>query len=338
MSIKRTGQNRVEFENVYISHASSAAGKLESQGPYGGLYDIISADNLFGQTTWEQAETAMQKAAFDNLLGKCGLDLAQIDLVFAGDLLNQSIGSTFAFRNTGIPFLGIYGACSTFAQGLLMGAMAVDAGFAKNVVTATSSHFCSAERQFRTPLEYGGQRAPTSQWTVTGSGACLVTSRPAALRVTGGCIGSIIDMGVDDVNNMGAAMAVAAFDTIKNQLEQTGTRPADYDLIATGDLGTVGRDIVMDMAAAEGLDLRGVYTDCGVLVYDPENKQVCAGGSGCGCSAIVTAGYIFDQMRSGAIKRALIVGTGALMSPTSALQKESIPGIAHAVEVVAQNF
>ena len=336
--MKKCEKNRLEFENVYISQASSAAGKLESQGPYGGLYDVISTDNLFGQSTWEKAETAMQKTAFDNLLGKCGLDFEQIDLVFAGDLLNQSIGSTFAFRNTGIPFLGIYGACSTFAQGILMGAMAVEGGFAKNVVTATSSHFCSAERQFRTPLEYGGQRAPTSQWTVTGSGACLVTSRPSALKVTGGCIGSIIDMGVDDVNNMGAAMAVAAFDTIKNQLEETNTRPSDYDLIATGDLGSIGRDIVLDMAAAEGIDLRGVYTDCGVLVYDPENKQVCAGGSGCGCSAIVSAGYIFGQMRKGKIKRALIVGTGALMSPTSALQKESIPGIAHAVEIVAQEF
>ena len=316
---------------VYIAAWASVAGKKEAEGPLGHGFDIKSMDTKFGEKTWEQAEKKMQQLALEKLLYKSKLQKGDLDLVFSGDLLNQCIGSSFTLRNTRIPHLGLYGACSTMAQSLLLAAMTVGGGYADRVAAMTSSHFAGSERQYRFPLGYGGQRTPTAQWTVTGSGAALVTTEPGPIAIESATIGTVRDLGITDANNMGAAMAPAAFDTIRTHLEDTKTTPKDYDLIVTGDLGTVGLEALVQLFREAGIQAGGKLTDCGNLIFDPETQDVHAGGSGCGCSAIVLCSELLNKLQSGKLKKILFCGTGALLSPTSTQQKLPIPGVCHAV-------
>ena len=312
---------------------ASVVGKKEGEGPLAGSFDVVNPDTTFGEKTWEKAESRMQQIALQTALHKGGLRREDIDCLFAGDLLNQCIGSGFAHRDSGIPFLGLYGACSTMAEGLLCAAAAVDGGYAGRAAVTVSSHFCSAERQYRFPLAYGGQRTPTAQWTVTGAG-CAVLGAGGGRRgvhITAACPGRIVDLGVTDVNNMGGAMAPAAFDTLWTFFEQTDTAPADYDLIVTGDLAQVGADVLRRLFADRGVDLAPVYHDCGLMIFDRDKQDVHAGGSGCGCSAAVLCGEILRQMEQGKRQKVIFAGTGALLSPTSMQQGESIPGICHLV-------
>lgn len=273
----------------------------------------------------------MQQLALDTLAKKAGLRKSGFDLVFSGDLLNQCIGSSFSLRNTGIPHLGLYGACSTMSESLLMASMAVGGGFADKVVAMTSSHFASSERQYRFPLGYGGQRTPSSQWTVTGSGAALVCSEGNGPKIQGCTIGTVTDLGIKDANNMGAAMAPAAFQTIRAHLDDFKTAPEDFDLIVTGDLGQLGKELLLELARKEGISLGGKLADCGTLVFDNTTQDVHAGGSGCGCSAITLCGDLLDKLKNGKLKKILFCGTGALLSPTSTQQGLPIPGVCHAV-------
>lgn len=316
---------------VYIENWAAVAGKKEALGPLGHGFDIKSMDTKFGEQTWEQAEKKMQQLALGKLLQKARLKTGDIDLVFSGDLLNQCIGSSFTLRNTGIPHLGLYGACSTMAQSLLLAAMTVGGGYADRVAAMTSSHFAGSERQYRFPLGYGGQRTPTAQWTVTGSGAALVTSHPAKICIESATIGTVTDLGITDAANMGAAMAPAAFDTIRAHLDDTKTTPNDYDLIVTGDLGTIGVEALMQLCREAGISIGGKLTDCGNLIFDPIRQDVHAGGSGCGCSAVVLCSELLNKLQSGKLKKILFCGTGALLSPTSTQQNLPIPGICHAV-------
>lgn len=317
-----------------ITAWASVAGKKESEGPLAHTFDVTSQDTYFGQKTWEQAEKNMQKIALDTLLKKAGISRTQVGLAFSGDLLNQCIGSSFTLRNTGIPHLGLYGACSTMAESLLMASMAVGGGFSDKVIAMTSSHFASSERQYRFPLGYGGQRTPTSQWTVTGSGAALVCSAGKGPRIEGCTVGTVTDLGIKDANNMGAAMAPSAYATIRAHLEDFGTAPEDYDLIVTGDLGQLGKDVLLEIAMRDGVSLGGKLTDCGTLVFDPTKQDVHSGGSGCGCSAITLCGYLLGKLSSGKLKKILFCGTGALLSPTSTQQGLPIPGVCHAVSII----
>ena len=314
-----------------ITAWASVAGKKEKEGPLGHALDITSTDTMFGQKTWEQAEKHMQQQAIRKLAEKAGMLSGEFDLVFSGDLLNQCIGSSFSLRNTGIPHLGLYGACSTMAESLLMASMAVGGGFADQAVAMTSSHFASSERQYRFPLGYGGQRTPTAQWTVTGSGAALVSSAGAGPKVTACTVGTVLDYGIKDANNMGAAMAPAAYSTIRAHFDDLCTGPEDFDLIVTGDLGQVGKELLMELARKDGLSLGGKLTDCGNLIFDNTKQDVHAGGSGCGCSAITLCAEFLPKLASGKLKKILFCGTGALLSPTSTQQGLPIPGVCHAV-------
>lgn len=314
-----------------ITAWASIAGKKEVEGPLSHTFDIKCRDTYFGQTTWEQAEKHMQQLILKKLVSKAGISMEEIGLVFSGDLLNQCIGSSFSLRNTGIPHLGLYGACSTMSESLLMASMAVQGGFSDQVVAMTSSHFASSERQYRFPLGYGGQRTPTSQWTVTGSGAALVCSQGTGPKITACTIGTVTDLGVKDANNMGAAMAPAAYQSIRAHFEDLQCSPADFDLIVTGDLGQTGKELLMELARRDGISLGGKLTDCGTLIFDNTTQDVHSGGSGCGCSAIVLCGYLLEQLKSGKLKKILFCGTGALLSPTSTQQGLPIPGVCHAV-------
>jgi stage V sporulation protein AD len=318
---------------VVITTWASVAGKKEKEGPLGHFFDITDDDTFFGQKTWEQGEKRMQQLALQTLMKKAALRPSDLGLVFSGDLLNQCIGSSFTLRNTGIPHVGLYGACSTMAESLMMASMCVGGGFFDKVVAMTSSHFASSERQYRFPLGYGGQRTPTSQWTVTGSGAALVCREGNGPKIDAATIGTVTDLGIKDANNMGAAMAPAAFETIKSHFEDLGRSASDYDLIVTGDLGAVGKELLLSLARKEGISLGGKLVDCGCLVFDREKQDVHAGGSGCGCSAIALCSYFLDKLNSGRLQRVLFCGTGALLSPTSTQQGLPIPGICHAVAI-----
>ena len=319
---------------ISITAWASVAGKKESQGPLASKFDIVDTDTTFGEKSWEQAEKKMQQMALAKLAEKAGIKQWEFDLVFSGDLLNQCIGSSFTLRNTGIPHLGLYGACSTMAESLLMSTMAVGGGFFDRVAAMTSSHFASSERQYRFPLGYGGQRTPTAQWTVTGSGAALVEAVEKPIGIESATIGTVTDLGVTDANNMGAAMAPAAFDTIRAHFDDTKTGPNDYDLVVTGDLGSVGKELLMHLFRKEGISIGGKLTDCGNLVFDAPSQDVHAGGSGCGCSAIVLCSELLGRMEAGKLNKILFCGTGALLSPTSTQQKLPIPGVCHAVTIV----
>lgn len=313
---------------------AAIAGKKEGEGPLGSGYDQIIEDDLFGEETWEKAEHRLFYTAADTCIRKAGLARSQVDVLLGGDLLNQITSASMAARELRIPFLGLYGACSTMAESLCIGAMLVDAGHVRTALCAASSHFCSAERQYRFPLEYGSQRTPTAQWTVTGAGASLLSlddSLPAAARCTHVTIGRVTDLGIADANNMGAAMAPAAADTLTRHFADTGRTARDYDLIVTGDLGQVGHDILLALMEERGIPLSPErYLDCGLAVFRPE-QDVHAGGSGCGCSAIVLNSHLLARLRSGELRRVLFMATGALLSTTSSQQGETIPGIAHAI-------
>lgn len=326
---------RLDRSPSVVSFASVVS-KKESEGPLGACFDVVNQDTAFGEKTWEKAESRMQETAVQKALEKGGLSAGDIDYIFAGDLLNQCISSTYGIRATGIPFFGLFGACSTMAEGLALSGLFVEGKLAERAMAATSSHFCSAERQFRFPLEYGGQRTPTSQWTVTGAGAVIVGEKgqPPYLRHV--CIGTIEDMGVTDMNNMGAAMAPAAAATFSRFFEDTHTSPENYDLILTGDLGKVGSELLGKLLREKGYNLEGRHNDCGLMIYDLEHQDVGAGGSGCGCSASVLCSAILTRIREGALREVLFAATGALMSPTSVQQGESIPGIAHLVHISSQ--
>lgn len=328
-SYKQGRQSYVFPNTPVIRKWASVAGKKESQGPLSHTFDMTVNDSYFGQTTWEQAEKRMQEIAIELLLEKAALQREDIDLVFSGDLLNQCIGSSFTLRNRGIPHLGLYGACSTMAESLLLSAMCVGAGYADKVIAMTSSHFASSERQYRFPLGYGGQRTPTAQWTVTGSGAVLVCSDGKGPRIESCTVGCVTDLGIKDAGNMGAAMAPAALSTIKAHLTDFSTGVDDYDMIVTGDLGQLGKELLIALARKEGLSLGGKLLDCGTLVFDLQKQDVHAGGSGCGCSAITLCGHLLSKLKPG--KKMLFCGTGALLSPTSTQQGLPIPGVCHAV-------
>ena len=313
-----------------VAGYASIAGKKEGEGPLAGSFDLVSQDDTFGEKSWEKAESAMQRLALARALDKAGLPLSRLDAVLAGDLLNQCIATAFALRGQEVPFLGLYGACSTMAEGLGLAAMLLDGGFGDHAAALTSSHFCSAVRQYRPPLEYGGQRSPTAQWTVTVAGCVVLAREGAGPRVTHVTLGKIADKGIKDAANMGAAMAPAACDTIAAHFRDTGRRPSDYDLVLTGDLGSLGLEILGELLRREGLEVPNL-ADCGVLIYDAGAQDVHCGGSGCGCSAAVLAGYLLNGMGQGRWRRLLFCGTGALLSPTSTQQGESIPAICHAV-------
>lgn len=330
---KRGRSSYMLQEPPVITAWASVAGKKESEGPLAHTFDHTSQDTYFGQKTWEQAENYMQEKALRTLRDKTNLTGEDLDLVFSGDLLNQCIGSAFTMRNTGIPHLGLYGACSTMAESLLMASMAVSGGFGSRVVAMTSSHFASSERQYRFPLGYGGQRTPTAQWTVTGAGAALVCNEGTGPKITGFTIGTVTDLGIKDANNMGAAMAPAAYATIKAHLSDMNREPEYYDRIITGDLGQLGKELLLELARKEGMSLGGRLEDCGCLVFDNTKQDVHAGGSGCGCSAITLCGYLLNEIASGKLKRILFCGTGALLSPTSTQQGLPVPGVCHAVVI-----
>ncbi len=333
---KHIGKQTVRLSSPpQIAAYAAVGGKMESEGPLAACFDYLSADSYFGAKSWESAESEMLKKCFDLALSKAGIEASDLNYVFSGDLLNQCVGSEYALRDSGVPAFGLFGACSTMAESLSLAAMTMDGGYAERVCAMTSSHFCSAERQFRMPLAYGSQRTPTAQWTATAAGALILDCGESGPFVTHITTGKIIDAGIKDAANMGAAMAPAALETILTHLSDTGREPNYYDLIVTGDLGCVGHDILLDLALQSGWDLTAVSGDCGMMIYDREKQDVHAGGSGCGCSASVLAGYLLPKFKTGELKRLLFCATGALMSPTTSMQGESILGICHAVAIEA---
>ena len=302
-------------------------------GPLAKYFDKCVDDEFYGESSWEKAESKFIKDTTNLVLSKSGITNKDIDFCFAGDLLNQCISSTFGLREINIPFFGIFGACSTFAEALILGSMSIDGNFANNVICAVSSHFCSAEKQFRFPLELGNQRPPTSQWTVTGSGACILSKEGTGPYITHITPGKIVDMGIKDANNMGSAMAPAAIDTLIAHLTDTSRSPDYYDAIITGDLGYIGRDIVLEIANSKGYNLKNNYNDCGILIFDKNKQDTHSGGSGCACSATVFSGYLYKELKNKRLKKLLLITTGALTNSTTSQQGESIPGIAHAVSI-----
>lgn len=332
MNNQPVGKQSFVFETPpVITHWASIAGKKEKEGPLGKYFDHTHQDSYFGQKSWELGEKRMQQLALQSLAKKAGMRQNEFEVVFSGDLLNQCIGSSFTLRNTGIPHIGLYGACSTMAESLLMASMAVGGGFRNHAVAMTSSHFASSERQYRFPLGYGGQRTPTSQWTVTGAGAVMVCRDGNGPRITACTIGTVLDLGIKDANNMGAAMAPAALSTIKAHLNDMKATADDYDLIVTGDLGQLGKDILLDIAQRDGIALGGKLADCGTLIFDLVKQDVHSGGSGCGCSAITLCAYLLNQIKEKKMRKILFCGTGALLSPTSTQQGLPIPGVCHGI-------
>ena len=322
-----------------ILSAASVVGEKEFRGPLGEGFDLHDPTNRFGQKTWEAAESEMQRLAFNTALAKAGRKEGDVDALFAGDLLNQCVGSAYGLLDFDVPYFGLYGACSTCAESLLLASIPVSYGIYECCGAVTSSHYCSAERQYRTPLEYGGQRPPTAQWTVTGAGAFLLCD-PTKIecfhgaRIVRGFPGRAMEKGVNDPNNMGAAMAPAAADTLLRFFAESHTQPRDYDAIFTGDLGYEGGSILCDLMLAEGVPLGECYADCGALIYHRKEQDVHGGGSGCGCSAVVLASHILPQLERGELHRILFLSTGAMMSPDSIKQGQSIPAVAHLLEMV----
>lgn len=336
MQSARCGRQSMIFHSppAIISYAS-VVGKKESEGPLAATFDVTSKDTKFGQKSWEKAETQMQKIAMTLALQKANLNEQELDAAFIGDLLNQCVGSSFTMRNLQVPTFGLYGACSTMAESLLLASMCISGGFCKNALCMTSSHFASSERQYRFPLGYGGQRTPTAQWTVTGAGAVILATDGEGPYLRCATIGTIVDNGTKDAANMGAAMATAAYETIKAHFQDMGTTVQDYDQIITGDLGAFGSRILRDLFLIDGIDLGYGYSDCGVMIFSPQQDVHC-GGSGCGCSASVLCGHLLGQMRRSELKNLLFCGTGALLSPLSTQQGESIPSVCHAVSISTQ--
>ncbi len=331
---KRIGKYTIQMENMpSIEGYASVCGKKEAEGPLGKFFDQTFNDTSLGESSWEKAESKLQAKAVDLAIEKSNIKLKEINFIFAGDLLNQCISSTFGLKNLNIPFLGQYGACSTMAQALALSAIMVDTGVANNCIAVTSSHFCSAERQFRFPLEYGGQRTPTAQWTVTGAGAIVVGKNGQNPKISSITIGRITDLGIKDANNMGAAMAPAAVATLEDFFCDTNSKPDDYDLILTGDLGEVGSKLMKELLEHDGIRINDKHNDCGLLIYNRKTQDVHAGGSGCACSAVVLCSAILNKLKNNELKNILFMATGALMSSTSTQQGESIPSIAHLINI-----
>lgn len=333
--MKRIGNSTLITENkpTIISYGA-IAGKKEAEGPLGHCFDQTVSDSYLGSESWEKAESELQNQAINIALAKGGFEPKDMDMIFAGDLLNQCISSTFGLRDLSIPFLGQYGACSTMAQTLIMAAIMVDCGAANKAAAVTSSHFCTAERQFRLPLEYGSQRTPTAQWTATASG-CAIVGKGGHLYIPRVCVGKIVDLGIKDAANMGAAMAPAAANTIFEFLKDTNTDVTDYDCIYTGDLGTVGSELLHKILLENGINITPRHKDCGVMMYNIDEQDAHAGASGCGCSASILCSHILKSLETGSQNHILFCATGALMSTTSSQQGESIPGICHVVEICA---
>lgn len=328
MEVKAT---KIFKNSPSIIASASIGGKKEHEGPLGSCFDKINDDPYMTSDTFEKGESQLQKQAILHVLQKARLTEQDIEVMFGGDLLNQCVGTTYGVREFKIPFLGIYGACSTMAEGLLLASTFVDAGVTGNALAVTSSHFCTAERQYRLPLNYGGQRTPTSQWTATASGALIVSGKGNPPYVRGCTIGKIADMGVTDANNMGAAMAPAAYSTIAEFFKDTGLVPGDFDYIVTGDLGKVGSRILCELFERDNINIRNNHKDCGMMLYSFDEQDVHAGGSGCGCAASVLCGHFIPRLRAGEFRNILFAATGALMSPTLNQQGESIPSISHLV-------
>ena len=333
--------SRIGLQTIHLSSrpaicgCAAYVGKKEGEGPLGAEFDFVAQDEMYQQSTFEMAEKQLYLDAIQKAIRKGGSSPQEVQFLLGGDLLNQIITASFSARDLSIPFIGLYGACSTMAESLALGSMLLDGGYAVQAVCAASSHFCTAERQYRFPLEFGAQRPPTAQWTVTGAGATLLSMIPKApplAHVTQVCMGRVVDLGVTDANNMGAAMAPAAADTLLALFADTKTTPEDYDLIVTGDLGKVGHDLLMQLMREQRMPLMDDRcTDCGLLIYDREQQDVHAGGSGCGCSGVVLNAHFLPLLQSGQLRKIIFMATGALMSLTSSQQGESIPGIAHAV-------
>ena len=332
--MERIGKQTIKFNTPpTILETSSIVGPKEGQGPLAKYFDQCLEDEFWGEKTWEKAESKIIRENVNTLIFKSGIPADKIDYCFAGDLLNQCISTNFGLRDLNIPFFGIFGACSTFVEGLCIGSVFIEGGGATNVLCATSSHFCSAEKQFKFPLELGNQRTPTAQWTVTGSGAALLTKNGTGPYITHITPGRIVDMGIKDANNMGAAMAPAALDTLIAHFQDTGRKPSYYDLIITGDLGYIGKDILTDLAKTKGYNIKSNYNDCGVLIFNKDEQDTHSGGSGCACIATTFSGYLFKELKNRKINKILLMATGALMNATSSQQGESIPGIAHAIAI-----
>ncbi len=331
--MKKIGKQTISFDSPpTITECNSIVGPKEAQGPLAKYFDLTLDDEFWGEKSWEKAESKIIKENVNALVTKSGISTNNIDCIFAGDLLNQCISSSFGLRDSNIPFIGMFGACSTFVESMCMGAIAIES-FAQNVICATSSHFCSAEKQFRFPLELGNQRPQTSQWTVTGSGATLLSKDGTGPFITNITLGKIVDMGIKDANNMGAAMAPAFADTLLAHFLDTGRNPSYYDAIISGDLGKIGKDIAIDIAMSKGYNIKSNYNDCGLMIFDTKAQDTHAGGSGCACCGSVFSGFLFKQLKEKKIKKLLLIATGALMNSTSSQQGETIPGIAHAVSI-----
>jgi len=332
--MNKLGLQTIKFDNpVTIVETASIVGPKEGEGPLSKYFDQCLEDEFWGEKTWEKAESKIIRETVNLAITKSKIPASQIDICFAGDLLNQCISSSFGLRELNIPFFGIFGACSTFIEGLCLGSVFIDGNGATNVLCATSSHFCSAEKQFRFPLELGNQRPPSAQWTVTGSGAAVLSKNGQGPFITHITPGKIIDMGIKDANNMGAAMAPAAVDTIITHLKDTGRSPNYYDAIITGDLGYIGKEIVIDLMKTRGYNISANYNDCGVMIFDKLKQDTHSGGSGCACIATTFSGYLFNMLKTKKYKKILAVATGALTNATTSQQGESIPGIAHAIAV-----
>ena len=341
---------------IYIINSASVVGTKEGEGPLGLLFDMVGEDDMFGCNTWEEAESSLQKDAVYLAMGKANLRPEDISYIFAGDLLGQSIATSFGISSYEIPLLGVYGACSTCGESMLLGSVTIAGGFADKVVCVTSSHFASAEKEFRFPLEYGNQRPLSATWTVTGSGAFVLSNEPvlgsaskndqnvkndteadthndrgARAKITAMTVGKIVDFGLKDSMNMGACMAPAAASTLEQHFIDFGSQPSDYDKIITGDLGTVGQRVLIDLLREKGYDIADVHMDCGIEIYDAKSQDTHAGGSGCGCSAVTLSAYVLKNLEEGNWKKVLFMPTGALLSKTSFNEGRSVPGIAHAL-------
>lgn len=329
------GKQSIQFDNPpYLINSASIVGSKEGQGPMGKLFDKVSEDDMFGAQTWEEAESSLQKQAIQLLLDKESMKKEDIQLIFAGDLLGQSIASSFGIASFETPHVGLFGACSTCGLSIALGSMAVAGNFVDKTVCVTSSHFASAEKEFRFPLAYGNQRPLSSTWTVTGSAAFFISTKPekkARAKVTGVTFGKIMDYGIKDSLNMGACMAPAAANTVKQNLQDFGRKPEDYDKIITGDLGSVGQKLLFELLKEDGIDISKQHMDCGIEIFDSEKQNTNAGGSGCGCAAVTLSAYILKKIEEGVWKRVLFIPTGALLSKTSYNEGQTVPGIAHAV-------
>ncbi len=336
MALKRLGKQTLTFSALtpHICASAAVVGDMEGAGPLGKSFDVVLTDDKWGEKSWEKAECRMFEESVRTAMRKAAWTPASVDCLLGGDLLNQIVTANYAARQLNMPFLGLYGACSTMSESLLIGSMLIDGGYADRVACTASSHFSTAERQYRYPLEMGSTSSTTAQRTVTGAGSVLLSSRPCAsdadVRITAATIGRIVDLGITDASNMGAAMAPAACDTIAAHLADTGRKIEDYDAVVTGDLGRFGTEMLFSLTQRRGIDLSGRHLDCGNMIFHPQQNVDC-GGSGCGCSAVVLSAYLLKCLRAGKYQRILFLATGALMSPASNMQGETIPGIAHLV-------